>query len=111
MSCCEKICIPMGPRQPVTIEQATDGSGFGNQNPTFSTYKNWRAVIEPLRGRELWRVQQVQADVTHKLTGVYVAGVTPKMRIKFKSRYFNIESVINVGERNRVLELMCREVV
>lgn len=112
MGCCsEKLCMPMGQRQPITIEKATDGTGFGNQVPTFSDWKKSRAVVEPLRGRELWRVQQTQAEVTHKLTLPYISGVTPKHRVDFRGRKFNISSVINIGERNKILELMCKEVV
>ena len=39
----------------------------------------------------------------------YLSGIVPKMRVKYGSRIFDILSVINVSERNRELQLMCRE--
>ncbi len=53
--------------------------------------------------------QSTQADVTHRITLRYMSGITPKMRVNYNSRIFDILSVINVGERNRELQLMCRE--
>lgn len=85
--------------------------------------------LEPLSGRELINAQQVQAQTTHKLRLHYSPGtskVTPRDRAKWKKpepvdtsdlnadcnyRIFNIESVINVREQNRELEMMVVEVV
>ena len=41
----------------------------------------------------------------------YLSGIVPKMRVKVGSRIFDILSIINVDERNRELQLMCRESV
>lgn len=35
--------------------------------------------------------------------------MTTAMRLKFGARVFNIRAVINRGERNRLLELLCEE--
>jgi len=67
------------------------------------------ASIEPISGREYFSAQTTQADVTHRINLRYVAGVKPKMRVKYGSRIFDILSVSNVDERNRELQLMCRE--
>jgi len=67
------------------------------------------ASIEPLSGQERFLEAQIQADVTHKI-GVRMAfTVTPKMRVLFGSRIFDILSVLNVGERDVKLKLICRE--
>ena len=47
--------------------------------------------------------------MTHRVTIRHRDGVTPKMRLKFGTRILNIRAVINAGERNRTLELLCEE--
>ena len=47
--------------------------------------------------------------VTYKITTRYHKEVTPDMFIKFKDRYFQIVSIINVRERNEMLEIVCTE--
>lgn len=85
--------------------------------------------LNPLSGRELLLSQQVEAQVSHRAR-VHWSETTsvlhPKDRFKIARpvvaneedpnddanyRIFNIESVINIGERNREIELMCKEVV
>lgn len=44
-----------------------------------------------------------------KITTRYHKEVTPDMFIKFKDRYFQIVSIINVRERNEMLEIVCTE--
>ena len=41
----------------------------------------------------------------------YRTGLTPTHQFKVGSRTLNILSIMNVGERNRELEIMCKEVV
>jgi SPP1 family predicted phage head-tail adaptor len=97
-------------RHRITIEETTE-----TQDADGSVIENWSAFatvqssIEPISGREYFAAQTTQADMTHRINLRYVAGVKPKMRVKFGSRIFDILSVINVNERNRELQLMCRE--
>ena len=96
----------------VKIQQATVArDAHGQPIETWSDLASVWASIEPLRGREFFAARQFQAETTHKLTGHWISGVLPTMRISHGSRTFGIEAVINVGERNRVLELMCTEVL
>lgn len=74
----------------------------------FSTIKS---NIIPLNGNEIFSSSHLRAEVTHKVEIRYLVGVTPKMKIVYGSREFNIESVINVREANKVLHLVCTEVV
>jgi len=70
------------------------------------------ATVTPLRGVQREQGAQTQTELTHKVTIRYssdVSAVTAKHRVKYGSRYFDIESVVNVGERNRMIELMCVE--
>lgn len=97
-------------RHRITIEQVaeaqdTDGAVLESWTP----YTTVQASIEPVSGREYFAAQSTQADVTHRISLRYLSGITPKMRVNHTSRIFDILSVINVGERNRELQLMCRE--
>jgi SPP1 family predicted phage head-tail adaptor len=89
----------------VAETQAADGSVLEN----WSEYVFAHASIEPISGREYFAAQTTQADATHRICMRYLAGIEPKMRVKFGSRIFDILSVINIDERNRELQLMCRE--
>ena len=97
-------------RHRILIEQAAETrEADGSVIDAWSTYATVQASIEPISAREYFAAQSTQADVTHRITLRYLAGVTPKMRVKHGSRLFDILSVINVKERNRELQLMCRE--
>lgn len=99
-------------RHAVTVERATEvRDGHGQPIRTWATFASWRCAIVPLRGREFFAARQLSAETTHKLSGHYISGVSPKDRIKFGSRTFRIEQVINVEEKGRELELMCVEVL
>jgi len=67
------------------------------------------AKIQPLRGNERYQAQQVSSALSHKIILRYLDGVKPQMRVLYGSRVFYIVSVINVEERNEMLELLCEE--
>ena len=67
------------------------------------------ASVEPTRGREYQEAQRIRPELTYKITTRYHKEVTPDMFIKFKDRYFQIVSIINVRERNEMLEIVCTE--
>mgnify|MGYP002509545635 FL=1 len=67
------------------------------------------ASVEPTRGREYQEAQRIRPELTYKITTRYHRGITPDMFIRFKDRYFNIVSVINVKEKNEMLEIICTE--
>ena len=69
------------------------------------------AAIEPLIGREYFAAQQVNAEVSARITIRYRKGIIPDMRVVFDDRVFDILSVINPKERCESLVLMCREVL
>ena len=71
--------------------------------------KSLWASVEPVRGREYQEAQRIRPELTYKVTTRYHKEVAPDMFIKYKDRYFNIISVINVRERNEMLEIICTE--
>jgi SPP1 family predicted phage head-tail adaptor len=95
-----------------TPNTAKDSFGGTPLEPWAPITTMWGSV-EPLSGRELLLAQQVQAEVTHRVRVRYVATHVPTavMRFTLGARHFQILSGINVDERNRELELMCKELV
>lgn len=101
-------------RHRIVIEQATetqDGSGF--PAPSWATYATRWAAVEPMTGRERFEGAQFESAVDTKFTVRHdslTAAITPKMRISYDSRYFEIDAVINPEERNRTLEILAEEI-
>ena len=91
---------------PVT---ATDSSGA--PNPTWVDIATVSAAIEPLRGREFFSAQQANNELSHRVTIRYRRGIKPSYRLMYGIRYLEIESIIDPEERNRELQLMCKELV
>lgn len=100
------------------------------RNDLERTGGNWQVLfrafvdIKPLRGNEFLVAQGIESRITHRVWTYWRDGVTSRDRLKITRnqqpkpndpnhesnfRIFNIESVINVGERNRELELMVVE--
>ena len=88
---------------------AATPDGAGAEVKTWSTFATLQASYEPLMGKELFAAQQEQARATTRFRVRFVAGITPKMRVSFDNRLFNIESVIDPYGRGRELHLMCAE--
>lgn len=100
-------------RQRIEIEQSDQGGldDFGQPRDGPILFARRWAALEPLAGRELFAAQQVQPEVSYRVRLRYMSGVKPAMRIRLGARRFEIESAVNVGERKRELELLCRELV
>lgn len=97
-------------RHRITIQEPVESSdGMGGVTTTWNTFATIWANIRPLRGREYIAAQQTQSGITHKIEIRYLENLTPKKRVKWNSRYFDIESVLDVFERNKQMDLMCVE--
>jgi len=99
-------------RHVISIEQPAETKSLsgGITNAPWSTFvAGLRAEIEDLGGSEKSTGDNFTALSTHKITIRYYPGITTKMRVNFKGRYFDILDGNNVENRNRELDLMCRE--
>ena len=108
-------------RHKATI-QKLDGTldAAGQENQTWVDVAITWAAIEPLRGDERFTAQQEVAQVTTRIRMRFIPlRIVPKMRVKFinlaldpdLTELYDILAVINVGQRNRELQLMCKETV
>ncbi len=104
-------------------EERDDVEGSGGEWAELTTaYIN----LAPLNGRERLIAAQTQAHTTHKITGHYgdLKNVLPEDRLKIAKletvdeddtendvnfRIFHIESMVNVNEMNREIELLVVE--
>lgn len=99
-------------RHRVTIEKLTVGrDSIGGVTEVWSPFATRWAEVAPLRGREFFAAEQVNAEVSHRVTLRFLPGVVAKMRVNFGGRILTIEAALNIEERNRELQLMCLEVV
>jgi len=99
-------------RNLITIQTPTETfDTAGELVQSWADYVSVWAEIVPLVGREYWSARQVNAETTGKLRIRYFSSITPKMRIKFNSRYFNILGIINVEERNEEMVIYYSEAV
>lgn len=98
-------------RHRVTIQQKVEAvNGFGERIVSWSTVANVSAGVEPLRGREFFDAEQVQAEISHRVIMRYRPGINSTMRLLYKGRVLHIQAPpIDVDERHRELQLMCRE--
>jgi len=90
-------------------ENTPTRNAVGEEVDSWTTVATVWASIEPLSGVELLNAQQVAAETTVRIGLRYRSGVTAAHRIKFGARIFDINVVSNVGERNRELQLLCKE--
>jgi len=99
-------------RHRISIERAieTQDSSYNEAMLQWVLFAEVSASINPLSGRELIRAKQVELEVDTEVIIRYLDGLSPKMRIVYRDRVFEILSVINTEERNRELRLLCSEV-
>lgn len=94
----------------LTIQEPVNTQNdYGEIIQTWQKFAQVNGGIEPASGREFWRASQSVADATHGVKIRYFPGVTPAMRILFGSRVLNIISVLNDGEQDAELHILCKE--
>lgn len=99
-------------RHRITLQECVSG-----QDEAGQPVQEWQDVatvwgaVEPLRGREYFAAQQVQAEVTTRIRIRYRKGIRPEMRVLYDGRIFQIVAPpIDPEERHREIHLMCKEV-
>lgn len=76
---------------------------------------NWVAVavvwarVQPMSVGEQYRRHQMQANANWKVTIRHRADLSPKMRVVWGTRQFEVKGVTNADERKRFLDLACEE--
>jgi len=96
-------------RHRITLQSPSAELDATGQPASWNDVATVWAAVEPLRGREYFAAQQVNAETTTRIRIRYRAGVTSAMRGRYGSRTYDIVSVIDVDERHVELQLMCTE--
>jgi len=86
----------------------TDGS-MGSVVSSWQTFTQCRASYEPKTAKETYQANQDFAQSEAMFRTRFVPGVTPKMRLIFDGRTFDILGVIDVYGRGREMQIMCKE--
>jgi SPP1 family predicted phage head-tail adaptor len=100
----------------VAIEQkASTRDDFGAEQELWSTVAQVYAGFETLSGQELFAAQKLNADVTHKITIRYRAGIVAEMRVNWtdstegRNRIFDIIAPMDPTQGRQKLELLAIE--
>ena len=91
------------------LSGSTVADSRGHSQKAFATVATVRADVQFLNGREGLLTKQIMAEATHRVHIRYSSQIDEKARLKFGSRFLNIESVERVDERLREMWLICAE--
>lgn len=92
-------------------KQITTQDTFGEQYEEWDNITTVWANINPISGREFFAAESVNSEITHKVRLRYREDIKPDMRVSYKGRIFRVESVINEFEKDKLLQLMCKELI
>jgi SPP1 family predicted phage head-tail adaptor len=112
------LVIPTGAkRNQVSVQsQAPTQDEFGGETANWNTVLTVMAAIATVSSKEMYQTGQTAqftAQVTHMVTIDWPGASVPiagGMQVVFGTRTFVVQTVENVQERNRVLNLMCLEI-
>jgi len=84
---------------------------FGEEVKAWATQRTVWGSVEPLTGREYLEARATTQTVTHRIRIRHQPDltVTPTWRVSWDGRTFDVESVLNTGERDKELVLMAVE--
>ena len=107
----KKFCVGDFIHEIVIEKPIRTPDGQGGNTITYITHATPFAKIEPKKAQQVFFAQQLQHQVSHKLTMRFVPGVTAEMRIRKVSdgKIFEIRQIIDVLERKRFHEIMAWE--
>lgn len=102
-------------RTSVVIERQSDTQdAMGQRIETWTAIATVRASIEPLRGKEFISASGERAELTTRIRvrhSSVTAAVRPRDRVNEHGVFYDIQSAINVDDRDKELQLMCKRVV
>jgi len=85
---------------------------FGEPDKTWTTLCTSWALVQPMKGRERFSADQVQADVDTRIVTRYrndIASLSPKDRATWGGKTYDIKSVIWRDHTRKELEILCQE--
>jgi SPP1 family predicted phage head-tail adaptor len=98
----------------VTITKPSNAAdSSGQRDPVYITHVQAYAEVVQLSGKELVEARQLYPMVTTRVRLRWrdAQGVNGLMRVNVDLRTLNIISVIDVGRRRQLVEMLCIELV
>lgn len=100
-------------RHRVVFQTATVAQdAFGEPDQTWSTLATRWALVQPLKGRERFAANQVQADVDHRIVCRYdstLSALAPGDRATWSGHTYDIRSIIWRDHRKKQMEILAQE--
>lgn len=95
----------------IELQEPTETSdSMGGYTTTYSTQHTVFGAIWPVSAKDQMSADQMSMNVTHRIRIRYNSELQSDWRIKHKTRYFAIVSIINHNEANKMQDLLCKEV-
>lgn len=97
-------------RHYMTVEapkRTPDGRG-GFSDTWIPRLRVW-AKLSPVSARERIESDKVTMNVSHTIVIPYIDGFKPSWRLTKRSRVFEVVSILNTGERDEDLQILCKE--
>jgi SPP1 family predicted phage head-tail adaptor len=98
-------------RHRIVIQRLDTFNTLGEVTDNWTTYVTVWANVAPLKGREYFDSAMQEAEVDSRITMRYLPGIKPQMRVVYGNQTYDVKSVINVGMKDRELQLMVQEIV
>jgi SPP1 family predicted phage head-tail adaptor len=86
------------------LRETTTRDAVGGFSSTWYTHLTVYAQINPVSGTERYYAHRMESNTTHKIITRF-CDITQKDRVRFRGREMDIESVINIEERDKWLEI------
>lgn len=96
----------------ITFQEIVEGSGVDEDGFPIDGWQDVKSVwamIKTLKGSEYYEASSTQNETISRFVIRFTTGLHPDMRINFKGRTFEIESIINDDEADKTLTLMVKE--
>lgn len=90
------------------LVESTDSDGFITEE--WNNFATVWADITSLSGKEYIESAQTLSEVTSKIYIRFIQGLKTTMRIKYKDRIFNIQSILQ-DEKQGIITIMAKEVL
>jgi SPP1 family predicted phage head-tail adaptor len=97
-------------RHRVTVQQLSHSrDALGQESEDWTAVATRWAFVEPLRGAENYQRSGETTQIDYKVTLRHEEGlVTTERRLVYGALILDIESVINIHEKDHTIEVMCR---
>lgn len=88
------------------VEVADDLGGFSTEWQSMTPKKYKWAKVKPMSGRELIHADKIDATAASTFVVRFDSDILESDKILFKSREYNIRSIVNVEEDDRFLSIL-----